>query len=167
MEEETRYALPGESESSGDSDYMYEETDSSEDDQPPPPKQGRGRQPGLDDDPTKPCPEDPSYPRDPHGWGRNKVKVHCFRGPKPSGPTFERPPADQALLYFLLFFPLFLFKKIAKWTTKASPSRPTQQKSGHGSVSGYCKACTVHVTPMHPMTGLPTPASATTWLPPP
>ena len=126
-DEESRYALPPESHSSDS-----ESDQSSEEDQPPPsPRRGRGRQPmmctpGLDNDPSEPCPQDAPFTRDRHGWSRklNKVKVHRFRGPKPRGPTFERPLEDQPLLYFLMFFPLLLFKKIAKWTNKAGGKHP-------------------------------------------
>ena len=107
-EEESRYALPPESHSSDS-----ESDQSSEEDQPPPsPRRGRGRRPmmctpGSDNDPSEPCPQDALFTRDRHGWSRklNKVKVHRFRGPKPRGPTFERPLEDQPLLYFLMFSP--------------------------------------------------------------
>ena len=56
---------------------------------------------------------------DQHGWNRDqtKLKTKTFKGPRP-GATFQRPEQDYHLDYFLLFFPIFLFPKIVKYTNK-------------------------------------------------
>ncbi|XP_038057493.1 piggyBac transposable element-derived protein 5-like [Patiria miniata] len=55
---------------------------------------------------------------DRHGWTRSlkDVPVHEFQGRQPYGPTIERPGDDNPLAYFLSFFPMTLFSKMARYT---------------------------------------------------
>ena len=94
---------------------------------PPPPKRSRGQEPGSDDDPEEPgVNQQPQYTRDRHGWTRdlNKIHVNEFEGKQPYGPTMQRPVGDDPLAYFFSFFPLYLFKKIARWTNISGSSNP-------------------------------------------
>ena len=112
------------------SDNFFSESDESESDElPSQPTRGRRRsavQPGTDDDPDPPSQDEPFYPADRFGWSRKLKKnhVHKFRGKIPQGPTMDRPENDMPLLYFLAFFPIMLFRKIARYTNIAGRGNP-------------------------------------------
>ncbi|XP_038079307.1 piggyBac transposable element-derived protein 4-like [Patiria miniata] len=86
-----------------------------------------GVDPASDDDPIEPGHyQQPQYRKDRRGWTREltTIPVHEFEGRKPYGPAFERPEDDDPLKYFLKFFPLDLFKKMARWTNINGGANP-------------------------------------------
>ena len=119
------------SSSAAPSDIFFSESDESESDELPScSTRGRRRrsavQPGTDDDPDPPSRDVPLYPADRFGWSRNLTKnyIHKFRGKTPQGPTMDRPENDMPLLYFLAFFPMMPFRKMARYTNIAGRGNP-------------------------------------------
>ncbi|XP_071802409.1 piggyBac transposable element-derived protein 4-like [Asterias amurensis] len=86
---------------------------------------------GSDDDPDPPSElNEVVYPPDRYGWSRNRktIKLHKFKGASPEGSSVDRPEQDSPLQYFLMFFPLVLFKKMARYTNIAGRSHPRFNK---------------------------------------